>query len=88
MISDANTLERDMESSRGRLDRTLERLTPIGVIEEVLGTVRRDAAGAGLYDGALEAVRRNPVTVLMMCLGAVTLTGIRSQADFPVVYRR
>ena len=77
MTSDADALEREIEASRGRLDRTLDRLTqrltPTGIVEDMLGTVRRDATGAGLYDGALEAVRRNPVPVLMMCLGAVML---------------
>ena len=77
MTSDADALEREIEASRGRLDRTLDgltqRLTPIGIVEDMLGSVRRDATGAGLYDDALEAVRRNPVPVLMMCLGAVML---------------
>ncbi|MCJ2101817.1 MULTISPECIES: DUF3618 domain-containing protein [unclassified Methylobacterium] len=77
MTSDADGLEREIEASRGRLDRTLDRLTqrltPTGIAEDVLGTVRRDATGAGLYDGALAAVRRNPVPVLLMCLGAVML---------------
>ncbi|MCJ2086989.1 DUF3618 domain-containing protein [Methylobacterium sp. E-005] len=77
MTRDADGLEREIEASRGRLDRTLDRLTqrltPTGIVEDVLGTVRRDATGAGLYDGALEAVRRNPVPVLLMCLGAVML---------------
>ncbi|TXM90915.1 DUF3618 domain-containing protein [Methylobacterium sp. WL116] len=77
MTSDADALEREIEASRGRLDRTLDkltqRLTPTGIVEDMLGSVRRDATGAGLYDGALEAVRRNPVPVLIMCLGAVML---------------
>ncbi|MCJ2074726.1 hypothetical protein MKK68_03530 [Methylobacterium sp. E-016] len=66
------------------LDRLTQRLTAIGIIEDVLSIVRGDAAGAGFYDGALVAFRRNPVTVLMMCLGAVMLfSGIHSQEDFP-----
>ena len=77
MTTDADTLEREIEASRGRLDRTLDsltqRLTPTGIVEDMLGTARRDATGAGLYDGALEAVRRNPVPVLLMCLGAAML---------------
>lgn len=82
MTSEADALEREIEASRGRLDRTLDnltqRLTPTGIVEDMLGAVRRDATGAGLYDGALVAVRRNPVPVLMMCLGAVMLLkGIR-----------
>ncbi|MCJ2035550.1 DUF3618 domain-containing protein [Methylobacterium sp. J-068] len=77
MTSDADGLELEIQASRVRLDRTLDRLTqrltPTGIVEDVLGTVRRDATGAGLYDGALEAVRRNPVPVLLMCLGATML---------------
>ena len=85
MTSDADALEREIEASRGRLGRTLDsltqRLTPTGIVEDMLGSVRRDATGSGLYDGALEAVRRNPVPVLVMCLGAVMLLkGKHSQA--------
>ncbi|MCJ2020446.1 DUF3618 domain-containing protein [Methylobacterium sp. E-065] len=77
MTSDADALEREIEESRGRLDRTLDRLTqrltPTGIVEDMLGTVRRDGTGADLYEGALEAVRRNPVPVLLMCLGVAML---------------
>lgn len=92
MTSDADALEREIETSRGRLDRTLEkltqRLTPTGIVEDLIGTVRRDATGAHLYDGALEAVRRNPVPVLLMCLGAAMLLkgeGRRPAATYPAV---
>jgi hypothetical protein len=77
MTSDADALEREIGASRGRLNQTLDkltqRLTPTGIVEDVLGTVRRDATGASLYDGALEAVRRSPVPVLLMCVGMVML---------------
>ncbi|MCJ2040400.1 DUF3618 domain-containing protein [Methylobacterium sp. J-059] len=77
MTSAADELEREIEASRGRLDGTLDslmqRLTPSGIVEDMLGSIRRDATGSGLYDSALEAVRRIPVPVLMMCLGAVML---------------
>ncbi|MCJ2023653.1 DUF3618 domain-containing protein [Methylobacterium sp. J-067] len=77
MTSDADALEREIEASRDRLDQTLDRLTqrltPTGIAEDMLGAVRRDATGGTLYDGALEAVRRNPVPVLLMCLGAAML---------------
>ncbi|MCJ2079296.1 DUF3618 domain-containing protein [Methylobacterium sp. E-016] len=77
MMSDADALEHEIEASRGRLGRTLDsltqRLTPTGIVENMLGSIRHDATGAVLYDGALEAVRRNPVPVLMMCLGTVML---------------
>ena len=90
MTSDADTLEREIEASRGRLDGTLDRLTqrltPTGIIEDMLGTVRRDATGAGLYDGALEAVRRNPMPVFMMCLGAVML--LKSNGQRPAATYR
>ena len=92
MTSDADTLEREIEAGRGRLDRTLDkltqRLTPAGIAEDLLGSVRRDATGAGLYDGAMEAVRRNPVPVLLMCLGAVMLLkgkGPRAPAAYRAV---
>jgi hypothetical protein len=76
-MSDADALEHEIEASRGRLGRTLhsltQRLTPTGIVEDMLRSIRHDATGAVLYDGALEAVRRNPVPVLMMCLGTVML---------------
>ena len=90
MTSDADALEREIEASRGRLDRTLDRLTqrltPAGIVEDLLGTVRRDATGAALYDGALEAVRRNPVPVLLMCLGAAMLLKSKGPRA-PAAYR-
>ena len=90
MTSDADALEREIEASRSRLDRTLdqltERLTPTGIVEDMLGTARRDATGASLYDGALEAVRRNPVPVLLICLGAVML--LKSNGQRPAAAYR
>lgn len=87
MTSDADALEREIEASRGRLDQTLDkltqRLTPTGIVEDVLGTVRRDATGASVYDGALEAVRRSPVPVLLMCLGAVMLLKAKGSREAP-----
>ncbi|SDM55060.1 Protein of unknown function [Methylobacterium phyllostachyos] len=90
MTSDADALEREIEASRDRLDQTLDRLTqrltPTGIADDMLGTVRRDATGAGLYDGALEAVRRNPVPVLLMCLGTVMLLNGKKPRE-PATYR-
>ncbi|MCJ2115690.1 DUF3618 domain-containing protein [Methylobacterium sp. J-001] len=92
MTNDDDTLEREIEASRGRLDRMLDRLTqrltPTGIVEDVLDTVRRDETGATLYDSALEGVRRNPVPVLLMCLGAVMLIkgkGLRAPATYRAV---
>ncbi|MCJ2062766.1 DUF3618 domain-containing protein [Methylobacterium sp. J-088] len=76
-------LERDIFASRARLDHALSgiqgRLNAAGIVEDMLGTVRRSEAGAGLYDGALNAVRRSPVPVPLMCLGAVMLLRPRAQ---------
>ncbi|RYY18207.1 MAG: DUF3618 domain-containing protein [Alphaproteobacteria bacterium] len=92
MTSDADALEREIEASRGRLDRTLDtltqRLTPTGIVEDMLGTVRRDATGAGFYDRALEAVRHNPVPVLLVCFGAAMLLkgkGLRAATTYRAV---
>ncbi len=77
MSASANELERAVEASRSRLDGTLDKLrgrfNASAIVEDLLGTAHRSEAGAGLYDGALEAVRRSPVAVLLMCLGAVML---------------
>ena len=83
-MTDASTdLECNIEASRARLDGTLDtlrgRLNPSGLVEDMLATARGSEIGAGLYDGVLDAVRRSPVPVLLICLGAVLLLGTRAR---------
>ena len=58
-----NELEKDIEASRARLDQTIdqiqERLSVSSIVDEMLGNARRTPL-SGVYDGALDAVRRNP----------------------------
>ncbi|KMO15361.1 DUF3618 domain-containing protein [Methylobacterium platani] len=72
MTQSINELEHDIEETRARLDRTIDqiqgRLSPASLVDEMLGTVRQSPA-SGLYDGALAAVRRNPVPVMLIVAG-------------------
>jgi len=72
MSQSISDLEQDIEQTRARLDRTIDRiqdrLSPASIVDEMLGTVRHSPA-SGLYDGALAAVRRNPVPVMLIVAG-------------------
>ncbi|MCJ2033123.1 DUF3618 domain-containing protein [Methylobacterium sp. J-068] len=72
MTESLNELEKDIEASRARLDQTIdqiqERLSVSSIVDEMLGNARRTPL-SGAYDGALEAVRRNPVPVLLIAAG-------------------
>jgi len=72
MTESLNDLEKDIEASRARLDQTIdqiqERLSVSSIVDEMLGNARRTPL-SGAYDGALEAVRRNPVPVLLIAAG-------------------
>ncbi|MGJ3265032.1 MAG: DUF3618 domain-containing protein [Salinarimonas sp.] len=65
-------LERDIEESRARLDQTIDRLqdrmNASGVADDVLGTARRYGYGSQL-DRAAEAIRANPIPVLLVAAG-------------------
>lgn len=84
-----NELERDVEASRSRLDSTLAklqgRLNIPHIVEDALGAARHSDIGAGLYDRTLDAVRRNPVPVLLVCAGALLL--LRQAKPAPRAYR-
>ena len=73
MTESLNELEKDIEASRARLDQTIdqiqERLSVSSIVDEMLGNARRTPALSGVYDGALDAVRRNPVPVLLIAAG-------------------
>ncbi|KMO37201.1 hypothetical protein VQ02_13995 [Methylobacterium variabile] len=72
MTQSINELEHEIEETRARLDRTIDRiqdrLSPASIVDEMLGTVRHSPM-SGLYDGALAAVRRNPVPVMLIAAG-------------------
>jgi hypothetical protein len=72
-MSSMNDLERDIEESRARLDQTIDRiqgrLSAPNLVDEMLGNARRVPQLAGAYDSALDAVRRNPVPVLLIAAG-------------------
>jgi hypothetical protein len=72
MTESLNELEKDIEASRARLDQTIdqiqERLSVSSIVDEMLGNARQTPL-SGVYDGALEAIRRNPVPVLLIAAG-------------------
>ncbi|GJD54240.1 DUF3618 domain-containing protein [Methylobacterium dankookense] len=82
-MSGMNELEREIEESRARLDQTIDqiqgRLSASSLVDEMLGNARRTPALSGAYDGALEAVRKNPVPVLMIAAGVGWLLHRMSQ---------
>ena len=82
-MSSMNEMERDIEASRARLDETIDRiqgrLSVSSLVDEMLGNARRAPAVSGAYDGALEAVRRNPVPVLLIAAGVGWLMHRMSQ---------
>lgn len=90
MTAVARDLERDVEASRARLDGPLDRLqarlNPSSIVEEFVGTTRRSEAGAAFYDGALHAVRHNPLSVLLIA-GGVMLLLRQVTKPFVRVYR-
>ncbi len=77
MNATVNEIEREIEAGRARLDGVLnqlqDRLHPVAFIEDVLGTVRRSGATGDLYDLSLNAVRRHPIPVLLICAGVSML---------------
>ncbi|MBD8907950.1 DUF3618 domain-containing protein [Methylorubrum zatmanii] len=82
MSESISDLEKDIEQSRARLDETIDRiqgrLNASSLVDEMLGSVQRTPY-SGLYDDALEAVRRNPVPVLLIAAGVgLLLNGMRS----------
>lgn len=72
MSGSLNDLEKDIEASRARLDQTIdqiqERLTVSSIVDEMLGNARQTPLSS-VYDGALVAVRRNPIPVLLIAAG-------------------
>lgn len=72
MTQSISDLEQDIEQTRARLDQTIDRiqdrLSPASIVDEMLGTMRQSPM-SGLYDGALAAVRRNPVPVMLIAAG-------------------
>ena len=72
-MSSMNDLEKEIEESRARLDDTIDRiqgrLSVPNLVDERLGNARRVPALNTTYDSALEAVRRNPVPVLLIAAG-------------------
>jgi Protein of unknown function (DUF3618) len=71
-MTEIERLERDIEASRARLDLTIDqiqdKLSPSGIVDDVMGSVRRTEFGQ-VFDQAVEVVRRNPVPVMMVAAG-------------------
>jgi len=77
MNATVNEIEREIEAGRARLDGVLnqlqDRLHPVAFVEDVLGTARRSGASGDLYDLFLDALRRHPIPVLLICAGVSML---------------
>ncbi len=80
-------LERDIEETRARLDLTIDRiqdrLSVSGVVDDVMGQVRRSSYSSSM-DRALQVVRDNPVPVLLVAAGLGWL--LHRMSRDPVVY--
>jgi len=65
-------VEREIEESRARLDRTIDRLqdklSVSGAVDEAIGGVRRSQYG-GTVEQVLASIRNNPVPVLVALAG-------------------
>jgi len=72
MTQDMKELERDIEESRARLDLTIDRLqdklSVSGIVDDLLGTARRNSYGP-VFDNALTVIKRNPVPVMLAAAG-------------------
>ena len=77
MNTDADELEREIEIGRARLDAAVSllqgRLHSTAIADELIGIGRRSETGGDIYDLALDAVRRNPMPVLLVCAGVALL---------------
>lgn len=82
MSESISDLEKDIEQRRARLDETIDRiqgrLNASSLVDEMLGSARRTPYGS-VYDEALDAVRRNPLPVLLIAAGVgLILNGMRT----------
>lgn len=72
MSGSLSDLEKDIEASRARLDETIDRiqdrLSPVNLVDEMLGSARLTPLNS-VYDDALAVVRRNPLPVLLIAAG-------------------
>ncbi|MCJ2054079.1 DUF3618 domain-containing protein [Methylobacterium sp. J-070] len=79
MNATVNEIEREIEAGRARLEGVLnqlqDRLHPVAFVEDMLGAARSRGAGSDLYDLSLNAVRRYPIPVLLICAGVSMLLG-------------
>lgn len=87
MSESMSDLEKDIEASRARLDETIDRiqsrLTPVNLVDEMLGSARATPLNT-LYDGALDAVRKNPLPVLLIAAGIGMLLNKMSRSSATV----
>ena len=81
-MTEIERLERDIEASRARLDSTIDqiqdRLSVSGIVDEVMGSVRRTEFGS-VFDNMADVIRRNPVPVMLIAVGAGWLIHRMSQ---------
>jgi len=74
MTETIQTLEHDIAQTRARLDETIDklqdRLSVSGIVDDLMGTVRASSRFNSTYDHAAAVIRRNPLPVILLAVGA------------------
>ncbi len=74
MAETIRDLEQDIAQTRARLDETIDqiqdRLSVSGIVDDLMGTVRTSDRFGSVYNHAADVVRRNPMPVILLALGA------------------
>jgi hypothetical protein len=74
MTETIKNLEQDIAQTRARLDETIDqlqdRLSVSGIVDDLMGTVRASDRFGPTYDHAADVVRRNPLPVILLAVGA------------------
>ena len=74
MTETITNLEQDIAQTRARLDETIDqlqdRLSVSGIVDDLMGTVRASDRFGSTYDHATAIVRRNPLPVILLAVGA------------------
>jgi len=74
MTETITNLEQDIAQTRARLDETIDqlqdRLSVSGIVDDLMGTVRASDRFGSTYDHAAAIVRRNPLPVILLAVGA------------------
>lgn len=71
-MTSLSELEREVADARARLDGTIDaiqdRLTPAGLLDELMGTIGTTQVRGG-FDSALDLAKRNPLPLMIVAAG-------------------